>query len=399
MKASTTLDTAHATAGLDDAMGTLLRVSRELSESYDALSDRAQRVEKELGRANAELEERVTELEAILEALPTGVLVRDHEGRIQRVNDAAASILGRGASDLLGSTVDSSVQADPRNPSEPGVLQRPDGARRRVDSRTSAIPGSHGGSVEILDDRTELCELGERLHRSDKLAALGNMASGIAHEIRNPMNAIGGFASLLLRNGSLEGKPAHWAHCIVQGIGEVNGIVASMLDLARTDGLQLEPIEARTLIEDAVAMSGAGSEGFEGEVRVDADAPRFLGDRIKLRQALRNLVANALDVQGRGATVQVSARLIDDEITFFVDDAGPGVDPQHRDRLFDAFFTSRADGTGLGLSLVHTLVALHGGRVEATQDPSPLGGARFAIRIPRRALRIGSESSAPTQQR
>lgn len=399
MKSTSTLEAKHATAGLDDAMGTLLRVSGELSKSYDALSARAKRVEQELERANAELGERVSELEAILEALPTGVLVRDGKGRIQRVNDSAASILGHGARDLLGSVLDTALDSTAIAEGEPGVLHRPDGARRRVDSRTSTIGGSHGGSVEILDDRTELCELNERLHRTDKMAALGNMASGIAHEIRNPMNAIGGFAALLLRNGDLEGKSAHWADCIVQGIGEVNGIVASMLDLARTEDLHLESIDVRPLIESAVAMTPAGADDFEGQLRIDVELPSFLGDRIKLRQALRNLVANALDVQGPGAQVEVSARLIDDEITFYVDDAGPGIAPESRDRLFDAFYTSRAEGTGLGLSLVHTLVALHGGRAEASPDPSPLGGARFAIRIPRRALRIGSETPAPTQQR
>ena len=115
---------------------------------------------------------------------------------------------------------------------------------------------------------------------------------------------------------------------------------------------------------------------------VHADDARFRGDRIKLRQALRNLISNAMQVQPQGGALAVAICVEGDALVFRVDDAGPGLSPECAAKVADPFYTTRADGTGLGLSLVHSIAQLHGGSLEVQSSDSPLGGATIAFQIP-----------------
>lgn len=374
---------------LEDARREFAAISKSLLTSYAALSERAQHVELELSRTNAELETKVDELdrvtrdlEAILAALPTGVVVRDAAGRIVRVNPAAARILGSSADVLLGSPGHALLQG-PDATGEARELRRPNGQRLVVSSRWSEIAPC-AGSVEILDDETQLAILSERLHTMDKVAALGTMAGGIAHEIRNPLNAVGGFAKLLTKELAPESKAHRWANLIVEGTHEANAIISSLLCFARPEKLELEIIEPEELLRQAVtaACDSGGVARTRWRIDVASTVPPYRGDRIKLRQAVRNLVANAIDVQPGGGAVSVQQHLEGDDVVIRVSDAGPGIPEHIRGRILDPFFTTRAEGTGLGLALVSTIAQLHGGRIEVNPDASALGGAELSLRFP-----------------
>jgi signal transduction histidine kinase len=368
-------DRSDAPAEIEAAMQTLARVSGDLLESYGALARRAERVEAELCRANAELERKVAELAAILDALPIGVLVRDAAGRIVRANGPAAELVG-----AIGPELDAGAEGE-------RDLVRPDGRRLALSVKSSPIHGEAAGSVQILDDRTELVELSERLHGLDKLAALGNMAGGIAHELRNPMNAVKGFAALLARRMEPGSREHGWARMIVEGVEEADSILTSMLTLAAPERLARERIEGGELLAAAVecASRDAAPEAGRSAWSIEAEcgAPPFEADRIQLRQAIRNLVANAIEAQPGGGHVRVSLALEEgSEIVVRVTDAGPGIPAELRRRVLDPFFTTRPQGTGLGLALVGTIARLHGGRVDVSPNPAPLGGADVSLRIP-----------------
>lgn len=389
-------------SGVADAMETLSRLGSELLESYDTLAQRAERVEDELCRTNAELESKVNELDAvnrdltaILDALPTGVIVRDAQGRIERINDSALSILRAEWDDLVGT----SKRALPESDAAPQITGdweqcevTLNGERRVLALRRSDVAAGPetrtSGSVEILEDRTELVELSERLHSLDKLAALGNMAGGIAHEIRNPMNAIKGFAALL--NGRLEAgsKEHEWSGLIVEGVSESERILSSMLTLARPDGLVPETVDGAELVQAAVELTLTDAVAIGApspwKVTTSGTGPTFIGDRIKLRQALRNLIANAFDSQPSGGEVHIAFSVDEGEVRFTVADAGPGVPAELRTRILDPFFTTRAEGTGLGLALVSTIAHLHGGQLDLSPSSGSLGGAVFSLRFPHR---------------
>lgn len=384
---------------LEEAQREFAEISRSLLGSYTELAERAEVVERELSRTNAELERKVEELdsvtrdlEAILSALPTGVVVRDADGRIVRVNPAAQRILGATAGELLGAE-HHDLLGGPRSNGEPRDVERKDGSRLVVASRFSEVaapessPDDFSGSVEILDDRTEIARLTERLHTMDKVSALGTLASGIAHEIRNPLNAVQGFATLLGRELDEGTKARHWADNIVEGAKEANSIISSLLCMARPEKLALEPIDPEKLLQRAVSAAlpcdpSGENDASRWSIAIHSTAPPYMGDRIKLRQAVRNLVANAIDVQPEGGAIEVEQYDEDGQIVVRVSDAGPGIPDEIRGKVTDPFFTTRADGTGLGLALASTIAQVHGGRVEVSPEASRLGGAEIAIRFP-----------------
>jgi two-component system sensor histidine kinase AtoS len=322
---------------------------------------------------------------AVLATWPPGVVGRAGELRVGRATPAALGLLGVAAARLR--TAPESVpgllgaEAD----GEPREIQCADGVRRVLASRHCNIAAAidagaqPAGSVEILDDRTELTELTERLLGLDKLAALGNMAGGIAHELRNPMNAVKGFAALLRKHAQPGAREARWAEAICAGVDEADEILSSMLTLASPERLTLETLDARELVAEAVAALGD-----HAEITTDCPEILFAGDRVKLRQALRNLLANALQAQSASAQprVHVLAAREGADLVLRICDAGPGIPDGLRRRVFDPFFTTRADGTGLGLALVSTIARLHGGRVEIPSGPTPLGGAEVRLLVP-----------------
>lgn len=244
---------------------------------------------------------------------------------------------------------------------------------------------------ELSIANAEVATLTDRVHQMDKMAALGNMAAGIAHEIRNPMNAVKGFADLFQRGREEGTKDYRWAQLISQGVKEVDGIITSLLSFAQPETLAIEEIEVPALIESAIAAALQRTPGErdaqDWTITVECSADNMRADRIKLRQALRNLISNALDIQPEGGAVHISAELLGPDVLFQVGDAGPGVPEDIAGRLTDPFFTTRAEGTGLGLSLVHTITRLHGGTFEVLPTPSPLGGALFTLTVPKTPLR------------
>jgi len=379
------------TAGIEDIVRSFPLILDNLQRSYKDLETRAVRVEEELCRTNEELEARLRELddvkrhlEAVLDSLPTGVVVRDSEGVIVRANGAAQRILGAAEGELVSKRGHLGLQGD-RADSEPHEVVFGDGREAVLASCWSSVrlaDGTLSGSVEILQDLTDRTRLAERLHAADKMAALGTLAAGIAHEIRNPLNAVKGFASLLRRKARGE-EVERWCSRIVDGTSEADAIIENMLSFGSPERLRIERIDPTELLASAAAAAlpdGAGRDGLRLEL--DARAPAFLGDRIKLRQAIRNLLANAAEAQGGKGPLKVLLDLDEDEIVVTVSDSGPGIPPAIRSKILDPFFTTRAEGTGLGLALVSTIARLHAGRVVVHSEPSPLGGAEISLHLP-----------------
>ena len=265
----------------------------------------------------------------------------------------------------------------------PAVLDKLRASYAELEERAARI------ELELQRANREKDELAERLHAADKLAALGALAAGIAHEIRNPLNAVQGFAGLFFRAEHADERSRRWATRIVEGVTEVDAIIANLLSFARPERLIEEAVDGRELLESAVRSAAgedprSGQRASGGAVRVRAEAPPFRADRIKLRQALRNLIENAFHAQEEEPLVDLSLELEGDELVFRVGDAGPGVSPEISTRILDPFFTTRPEGTGLGLALVSVIARLHGGSVQLAPERSSLGGALFVLRIPYR---------------
>jgi PAS domain S-box-containing protein len=390
---------------LADSFRTFNRVTKDLESAYHALRARADEVDARLRDANRGLLAKVAELECVTEHLhgilnlvPCGVVTADASGMVTSVNRAAERILGRVAAELIGRDPRSVLGRDGapllslgRPSGQPAAPDREiiafDGSRRRIAS--TVAPLSNGGALEVLNDLTEVAHLRAQLSRLDTLAALGEMAAAIAHEVRNPLNGIEGFAGLLARtlqgaSPADRGQAERYVDRIRRGVAEVNEIVTNLLLWARPDRLARSRFALDALVAEVVGDAPHLAESAAGvaiAVEPGSTGLDLVADRMKLKIVLTNLVRNALEAVAPGpGSVTIAPVLSDGGLTVSVQDSGPGVPEDVRRRLFRPFSTGKASGCGLGLAVARKLALVHGGDLVLA---SAAGGARFELFLPR----------------
>lgn len=237
----------------------------------------------------------------------------------------------------------------------------------------------------------ELANKNRQLEHRKRLAALGQMAAGLAHEIRNPLGGIGLYADLL--RGDLQDRPELVAVVdkIVAGVQSLDKLVNDVLSLAQTRCLQVEPVDIRGIIRSAAELVQGQLRQWSVQLRIDLPgAPRQLyADQNMLSRAVLNLLLNAIEACGPGG--RVSLRVIDrtDSLRIEVCDSGPGVPKEIMDKIFNPFFTTKDCGTGLGLSMVHRIAEAHEGTVRV--ENLDQGGACFVLSLPHRPSRGGGQ--------
>ncbi|MFZ5479865.1 MAG: sensor histidine kinase [Myxococcota bacterium] len=235
----------------------------------------------------------------------------------------------------------------------------------------------------------ELLRTNEQLVQAAKLSSIGELAAGLVHELNQPLNVLGGYIELLTEGGLDEAGRARALEVMDRAVTRMTTMVENLRNFARGGAPQLAPVELAEVARVAVELT-AGSQ--RRGVTVDArPGAVVLGDATRLEQVVINLVANALQADGDPVEVSVAVDS-GDRAVITVSDSGPGVPAHLRERIFDAFFTTKppGQGTGLGLSISARIVQEHGGRIEI--GDSPTGGAAFRIVLP---LHRGREPSAP----
>jgi two-component system sensor histidine kinase HydH len=241
------------------------------------------------------------------------------------------------------------------------------------------------GTVGVLHDLTEQVETHRRLIHREKLASLGEMAAGVAHEIRNPLGGIK-MATNLLSSPEVDGSPLsqEMARSILSGIGEIEGIINNLLDWTRDARLERNEY-ALARILDPVVEAAAGEGRARGVVvgygRLEREVVAAV-DGQKLRQVFTNVMKNAMEAiePRRGGRVTVDLFLEGDRAVVEVADDGVGISPEDRERIFLPFFTTKPSGTGLGMSIVKKIVDLHAGDIAI--ESAPGRGTRVRISFP-----------------
>ena len=240
-------------------------------------------------------------------------------------------------------------------------------------------------ALQSVRNAAERRELARRAQRAEKLAAVGTLAAGLSHEIKNPLNAAALQLTVLERRlKRLPNLPAE----IFEPLGLVQSEIkrlASFLDeflqFARPRELARSSLDVAHLVREVVDLLRPQASAAQLVLDVETPPlPSLPADEPKLRQALVNLVLNAIQATPPGGTVRIVTGREDGDLAICVDDNGPGVPPAVRSRIFEPFFTTKDAGTGLGLPLVHAIVQQHGGAI--TLETSPQGGARFHVRLP-----------------
>ena len=264
------------------------------------------------------------------------------------------------------------------------------GVGRGVHLGVSVSPISDGqgrlhGAICLFTDLTAVKDLEAQLRLKDSLATVGELTAGIAHEFRNGLATIQGYSKLF----DLDTLPSAYRP-YVEGIRaeteSLSQVVTNFLNFARPAELVLARVDLRAICERAADEIRPEVTALGGEVRVTGDFGTVEGDEVLLRQAFSNLLRNALEAcSGASVTPMVTIESETDEVhrlsRIMVQDNGPGIPPASRDRVFQPFFTSKRNGTGLGLALVQKIIVFHNGRINI--DRAASGGASFQITLPR----------------
>ena len=240
------------------------------------------------------------------------------------------------------------------------------------------------GAICLFTDLTAVAELEEQLRLKDTLARLGELTAGLAHEFRNGLATIHGYARLV-RLDDLDAKNRRCVEGIRDETDALGRIVTNFLTFAKPAQLSVAPVDLRDLVDRAADDIRGDVSNRGGSITMSGDFGLVEGDDVLLRQAVSNVIRNAVEAcEGAGAVPQIRIEAPADRerkwVRLRVIDNGPGVDPSVRDKIFQPFFTTRRDGTGLGLALVQKIVVTHNGRVTVSNEAG--GGAVFEMILP-----------------
>jgi len=243
------------------------------------------------------------------------------------------------------------------------------------------------GAVIVLRDLREIKKLEEKIRHSEKLAAIGELAAGVAHEIRNPLSSIKGFARFLAHSLSDRVQEKEYAEIMVKEVDRINRVVNDLLTFARPLEPELAPTDVLELGEHTMRLVETDARSRDIKIRsiIDPDLKRFFLDANQITQALLNLMLNALQEVDNGGSIDVGADVNESgtRLNIWVEDDGPGIPRDKKKKIFDPFFTTRQKGTGLGLAIVHKIVENHRGEIWVESPlPGKTRGSRFVMSLP-----------------
>lgn len=359
--------------------------------------------ERQIQSRNEALEATRDFLTRVIEGTADAIIVRDAAGLITSWNPAAEAIFGWSALEMLGQPAQRLVAAGDASVS---AMKRIDAALREgktlrnLETRGLRKDGTpitfsltvapicdatdtFAGTTGIVRDVTTVKALQLQLLERERLAAIGELAAMVAHEVRNPLAGIRGGCEILLE-GYPDGDTRHDIGVeIIHQVDRLSRTVHDLLLFARPKAMDLVPTDLHVLIDRILRVLGEDPETGDLEVVRDFgdDIPIIQADGRQMEQVFMNLILNAIQVMNHKGRVTIATRTLARQVVVTVSDTGPGIPQEKLAKIFEPFFTTRAQGTGLGLAIVKKIVEAHGGRIEAASLPG--SGARFTATLRR----------------
>lgn len=354
-----------------------------------------------LRRIGVELEEATDEVanlrelnERIVAGIQSGLLTTDYSGRISSLNPFGEALLKISASEIRGRTMDEVFNTPLLGPALLEVREttglrrmqipfhRSDGQGLDLGISVSNL-GSPGAHLLVFQDLTEINRLEEEVKTKDKLAAVGEMAAYLAHEIRNPLGAISGSAQVLMVEQNLSGEQERLLSIIRKESKRLSDSLSQFLVQVRPGTRAGGPVDLGDVISETVTLLRNGPEvGPHHNVVFEKPGGPFicLGDKDQLVQVVWNLARNGLEAMTEGGTLRIRLRAVGNEVVLSIGDEGRGMTRDEKRRLFEPFRSSSPNGTGLGLAIVYRIVREHNGDI--TIDSVPEQGTEVTVRLP-----------------
>jgi len=327
----------------------------------------------------------------------TGLVAVDREHRVTAVNRAAEQITGVSTDAAVGQAwgvfgdgvalgaIEIEIQASGRGSAWREVtLRRADGEEIPVRMTFSALCAGDGrriGLIAACEDLSAIRAMEARMRAADRLASLGRMAANIAHEIRNPLASLSG-AVEVLAGGPPDETRERLAQIVLKETGRLNDIIREFLEYARPAPLNRTPVNVGEAVDEVLLLlEHRATPGTLKTVREFPPALVWSVDRQQFRQAVWNLCLNAVQAMPDGGELRVAMVVVAGRLLLRVNDTGEGIAPADLGQIFEPFFSTKPDGTGLGLALVHRIVQDHGGEIDVHSRPGV--GSTFTVTLPR----------------
>jgi two-component system sensor histidine kinase PilS (NtrC family) len=305
--------------------------------------------------------------------------------RFEEARDTWKSIFGDSIKGLFGQT----DELKDRPVRFEGQIAKHDGATAILGFTASLLKDDRDtvrGIILTFQDITRLTEMEEQMRRQERLATVGSLAAGIAHEIRNPLASLSGSIQMLQGDLDLQGDSRHLMDIVLRETDRLNTIITEFLDYARPRSSARERVDLVSLMQETIDMF-RNSRDFHAGIDVRCDlAPRLIvsGDAQRLRQVFWNLLINAAQAIEGGGSVSVSAAPgsgeLADHVLVRISDSGCGIPAESLENIFDPFFTTKTNGTGLGLAIVYRIIIDHGGAIDVKSEQGK--GTIVTIRLP-----------------
>lgn len=360
------LDLENLTKALEE----FTKTSQSWEQAYSLLQERISELNKELELKNHELAMTSEYLSNLLESISDGVIAVDLEDKINRFNRSASLISGYESSEVLGkyfSEVFNRPFSIEENNENTYQLRSKTGRLIPIAERNSFITDSQGntiGKVKVFQDLSEILELRAHIQHKERLALIGEMSATIAHEIRNPLGGIRGFASFLEQDLPENDPRQRFVKKIMQGIQTLEHTINDLLEYAR-------PIELKQEIRPLCELIRASLEFLSYDKRnisILVECPpeiKINFDFIRMKQVVSNIVVNSIQSISRQGEIKIRGELENKFARIEIQDNGCGIKPEILPKIFSPFFSTKERGTGLGLALCAKIVEAHGGQIKA----------------------------------
>lgn len=392
--------------------------TQNLAGAYEALKEQFQAVNLELEESNKQLKLKISELDvityyldSILSNISQGIIFIDLIGNITTYNSSAERILEVDRLDVLFQPFWNKFSDDHfgfsmskalKNKRAPHMtfttIKLPNGQMRELEIDTSFVLQKRSestitrvsptidfmkGLIVILRDMTDLKRLQAIANRNDRMKELGEMAAKVAHEIRNPLGGIKGFASLLERDLAKSPDLQKMAHYIVEGTDTINHLVNNVLTYSRPMDLHLESMDLHALLEEIIDYIRADAMmTSKHQLVVHTKNEKMLApvDASQFKSALLNIVINAIQAMPDGGKIEITLRRDPKMAVVIVKDEGTGIAPENLENIFSPFFTTKEQGNGFGLAEVYKIMQVHGGTIDVESGVGK--GSSFALHFP-----------------